>query len=75
MTHLELRAARERLGLTQVEMARMLDMDSEKSVIRMESDPTLKTARPAPRRAVRLIEAYLAGYRPTDWPKREGTNG
>lgn len=72
MNHTELRAARERLGLTTKDMAQMLDT-SEKSVLRMESAPVKATARPAPRRAIRLIEAYLAGYRPKDWPTREET--
>lgn len=64
----ELRAARRRLGLTQSQLARLLDTDP-RAVRAMESAPTTSKHRtPAPR-MVRLLIAYLDGYRPPDWPK------
>lgn len=63
----EIKAARERLGLTLTEMAAMLDTDA-KSLRCMEMDPAVKMARTPPPRLVRLLEAYLDGYRPADWP-------
>lgn len=70
MTPEELNDARHELGLSQREMADMLDTDKQ-TVRRMEMDPSAQTARePAPR-MVRLIKAYIAGYRPDDWPERE----
>ena len=67
MTPTELREARQKLGLSVNQMATMIDTDPL-SVRRMEGNPEAKThRRPAPR-MVRLIEAYLSGYRPSDWP-------
>lgn len=69
MTNEELRSARERLGLTPAETATMMEVDTS-SVHKWERDPTLASARPAPARVVRLMNAYLSGYRPDDWPER-----
>ncbi|EAU45102.1 helix-turn-helix domain-containing protein [Salipiger bermudensis] len=67
MTPAEIREARELLGLTQAELGRLLETDGQ-TVRRMEMDPGASTFRkPAPR-MVRLIEAYLQGYHPADWP-------
>ena len=68
MNHIEIKEARRALGLTQRELGDMLDTDAQ-TIRRMEMDPTRAiTARtPAPR-MVRLIQAYLDGYRPEDWP-------
>jgi DNA-binding transcriptional regulator YiaG len=72
MTPEEISDARHELGLSQREMADMLDTDKQ-TVRRMEMDPSAQTARePAPR-MVRLIKAYIAGYRPDDWPEWEDT--
>jgi len=66
--HDQFKAAREELGLSLTELAVMLDTDP-RSLRAIESDPSQSTHRaPAPR-MVRLMEAYLAGYRPIDWPK------
>jgi len=68
MNHIELKAARQSLGISLSAIATLLDTDAD-SVRRMEMEPhRSKHRRPAPR-MVRLIEAYLAGYRPADWPK------
>ena len=48
----------------------MLDLSSAKPVYRWEMAPDHSTATPPPTRVVRLIRAYLAGYRPDDWPER-----
>lgn len=67
MTPAEIREARQKLGLTQSQFARMLDTDP-RAARAMESHPdSSKHRRPAPR-MVRLIKAYLEGYRPKDWP-------
>jgi DNA-binding transcriptional regulator YiaG len=67
MTHDEIKSARQALGLSLSEMAAMLDTDPT-TARRLEMDPDKSTARsPAPR-MVRLIRAYLDGYRPADWP-------
>lgn len=67
MTPDEIKKARHALGLTQSQLAALLDTDGQ-SVRRMEQSETANTfRRPAPR-MIRLINAYLAGYRPNDWP-------
>lgn len=63
----ELQKARRDLGLTQNQLGRLLDTDGQ-SVRRLEMPDDRSTSRkPAPR-MIRLIIAYLAGYRPEDWP-------
>ena len=67
MTPQQLARARERLGLTLSEMADMLGYEGEQRrqmVHKLEAG--LRTIREPQRR---LIEAYLSGYRPKDWPK------
>lgn len=64
----DIKGARQQLGLSTSGLATMLDTDSQ-TVRRMEQNPEASTFRkPAPR-MVRLIRAYLSGYRPEDWPK------
>ncbi|AIT13257.1 transcriptional regulator [Ruegeria phage DSS3-P1] len=69
MNHEALRKARETLGLTPEEMARLTEVDVS-SVYKWERDPGKTTARPAPVRVARLMGAYLDGWRPGDWPER-----
>lgn len=67
MTPAEIKQARQSLGLSVADLARMLDTDPQ-TVRRMEQTEDARTfRRPAPR-MVRLIEAYISGYRPADWP-------
>ena len=67
MTPAALKEARHTLGLSCQQLAALLDTDPQ-SIRRMEQRETAKTfRRPAPR-MVRLIRAYLDGYRPSDWP-------
>jgi len=70
MTPVELREARESLGLSPAEAAQMLDISNPKAVYRMESATSHSTHRAPSTRVVRLYRAYLAGYRPDDWPAR-----
>lgn len=67
MTPAELRDARESLGLTVAEAASVLETDPT-TIERIERDPSLKTARPAPVRVAQLYGAYLEGFRPANWP-------
>ena len=67
MDYRDIKLARQALGLSLSEMAEMLDTDPT-TTRRLEMAPHNSTARqPAPR-MVRLIQAYLDGYRPNDWP-------
>ena len=71
MTHTEIRAARLALGLTQAELAKMLDVGKQ-TVARMESAPDRSKHRAPAVRMILLIRAYLDGHRPADWPTKEG---
>ena len=68
MTPDEIREARLTLGLSRAQLARLLDLGRAQDVQRMEMPVTAATHRPMPVRAERLLRAYLAGYRPDDWP-------
>lgn len=68
MTPAEIKAACMALGLTQGQLASMLDLKGARGLRSLLAEPGAKTHRePAPR-VVRLIKAYLGGYRPDDWP-------
>lgn len=59
--------ARQTLRLSQSQLADLLETD--KSTIRkMEFPDNAAQHRQPARRMVRLIRAYLDGYRPDDWP-------
>lgn len=67
MNHEQIKEARQKLGLTQSQFGLVLDTDAS-TIRKMEQHPEHSTHRkPAPR-MVRLIEVYLQGYRPVDWP-------
>ncbi len=66
MTPDEISAARQSFGLTQAEFADMLDTDVL-TVRRIEMSEDTPSHRKPPARVVRLIRAYLSGYRPSDW--------
>jgi transcriptional regulator with XRE-family HTH domain len=62
----QLARARKRLGLTLDQMADMLGYEGEQAKSQVHHLETgRREIRPAQRR---LVEAYLAGYRPADWP-------
>ncbi len=68
MTSAEIKAVRQWLGITVSQLAVLLDTDPQ-TIRRMEQSETANTFRkPAPR-MVRLLRAYLDGYRPADWPQ------
>lgn len=67
MTPTQLREARLRLGLTLEQMATLLGY---KGVQRRQMQYDLETGRrPIREPQRRLVEAYLSGYRPRDWPE------
>lgn len=68
MTHQEIQDARVKLGLSVADMARMLG-HSDIHQRRLESLPDVSMHRTANGATVRLLRAYLDGYRPRDWPE------
>lgn len=73
MTNYQIKEARRKLGLSQRQFGNVLDTDAS-TIRKMEAAPEQSTHRkPAPR-MVRLITAYLKGYRPDDWPQSEPQN-
>lgn len=69
MTPAQLRAARHQLDLTLEQMARMLGYQSDTPTGLRTMAHKLETGvRPIRDPQRRLVEAYLAGYRPDDWP-------
>lgn len=67
MTPSELNKARRTLGLTLDQMADMLGYEGESGHSQVHHMETgRRTIRGAQRR---LVEAYLSGYRPEDWPE------
>lgn len=68
MSPSDLSTARRKLGLTLSEMALMLGYEGLQARSHMHNLESGKRTpiRPAQRR---LVEAYLAGYRPKDWPR------
>lgn len=66
MTHHELARARKRLGLTLEQLAYMLGYQgSQLRQMGYDLESGRRTIREPQRR---LMEAYLTGYRPDDWP-------
>ena len=63
MTPAEIRAARDTLGLTQGEFARVMGVNGPAYVSAWEAG----TRRPSIS-AMLLMHVYLSGYRPDDWP-------
>ena len=64
MTPAEFKEARQKLGLDQAEMARMLGFTRPAQVSDME-----RSVKPITDQTARLMRAYIAGYRPDDWPE------
>ncbi len=63
MTPKQIAAARAKLGLSQPQLASVMGLDPL-SVSRIE-----RGVKPPPVRYVRLLRAYIKGYRPDDWPR------
>lgn len=66
MTPAEIKQARQSLGLTQTEAALVLGYGSASRVSDIESGK-----RNAGESVLRLLRAYLDGYRPADWPSAD----
>lgn len=63
MSAAQIAAAREQLGLTQEQLAPLLGFEKRHSLASLETG-----ARTILAAQQRLLNAYLAGYRPDDWP-------
>lgn len=66
MSPTEVSAARRELGLTLEQMATLLGYQGEQRRQMMHDLETGRRPVREPQR--RLVEAYLGGYRPEDWP-------
>jgi len=65
MTPDEIRTACETLGLTQAQLAAVMGLRGASGV-----SEWVTGARKPGRQSVRLLRAYLDGYRPADWPSQ-----
>lgn len=72
-THEQFKEARHKLGLSVAEAAAMLGV-GELLVRRMELAPDKSSHRPVQGPVQRLMDLYLAGFRPKDWPKKPQSN-
>ena len=63
MTPAEIRTARETLGLTQGQLAAVMGVRGPAAISEWE-----RGVKSPDGRSVRLLRAYLDGYRPADWP-------
>lgn len=63
MTPAELKQARKTLGLTPQQMADMLGYGAKTRISEIENGKANPSAA-----VIRLLHAYVAGYRPSDWP-------
>jgi transcriptional regulator with XRE-family HTH domain len=66
MTAFQFRYIREKLGLSQSQLADVLGFKYPSYIRQMETAGT--TRRDVPHLVAKLMNAYLAGYRPPDWP-------
>ena len=66
MTPAQFKQARQSLGLTHAEAALVLGYGSMSRIYEIENGRRNPSAS-----VVRLMQAYLDGYRPKDWPKQE----
>lgn len=63
MTSAEIRTARETLALTQGQLAAVMGLRGPATISEWE-----RGIKNPDGRSVRLLRAYLDGYRPADWP-------
>jgi transcriptional regulator with XRE-family HTH domain len=66
MTPADFRAARLSLGLTPAQAATLLGYGNQSRISELEHGKRRPSAT-----VQRLIQAYLDGYRPADWPKHD----
>lgn len=62
MTAEEFRTHRAALGLDQTQMAQVMGYGAKTRISEIENGATV------PAQAARLMQAYVDGYRPRDWP-------
>ena len=74
MTSDEFKAARQRLGLTQAELGRIIDTDPS-TIRRWEMPPGRSTARPPNPVAARVLLWMLGEGRPAEWPEHGDAPG
>ena len=67
-TPAELRLMRESLGLSRNQAAELLETDKYQ-IQKLERPADRGSHITAPRRYAQLMEAYMSGYRPHNWPK------
>ena len=65
MNNLEFRAIRQRLGLTQAQLSRLLQYETPLTVSTYER---ATNPRAVPTHVALIMTAYDEGYRPKDWP-------
>lgn len=59
----EIKSARKQLGLTQKQLAEVMGYSNDAYISRVETG-----LRGMSQQAQKLLQAYLEGYRPKDWP-------
>ena len=67
LSHIDFKEVRRKLGLSVSQAALMLGV-TDIQVRRMETAPDLGSHRPVNDTTQRLLQAYVEGYRPKDWP-------
>jgi DNA-binding transcriptional regulator YiaG len=67
LSHTDFKEVQRKLGLSVSQMALMLGV-TDIQVRRMGTAPELGSHRPVNGATQRLLQAYLEGYRPKDWP-------
>ena len=71
MNHNQFRAAREALGLTQVELAEILNV-TPRAISHWEADPDrVSTARKPYPTAVKVMKWMEGGFRPPEFPRKK----
>ena len=68
MTPIQIAKAQKSLGLDNADFAQVMEVDYS-TLKKIKSPGGSSQSRRAPVRFVRLLNAYLAGFRPDDWPR------
>lgn len=73
MDHEEFKKAREQLGLSLADMGKMLGPAGGKPITadhirKLEASSESSRQKPISQAIERLMQIYLSGYRPPDWP-------
>jgi len=68
MLHEEMRIKREMLGLSRKQAAEVLETTIYQ-IQRLERSPDRESHITPPRRYAQLLDAYLSGFRPHNWPE------